>query len=666
MKKFLVSIIAISVVTSAMAASTLASGGENKSATSSATYRAGSLRVNKGVTETATASSSAAKKTEIGRLGSVKTISMKTSGSNTSGTGSSNNNNSGSSNNSNTGALTSQIQEQLRNIDTRLTATYDTAYAAASEVLAAKEAIRQMQNNLTTIEANIAGLQTSNESDISDLEQSISNLQSELTRLDNSLTDKVSSSTVSGLSSRILELENRTGAFANAGYLTSDDLSELRSNINDALGAIRTLQQEKIGADAIANFATEEYVNTKTNDMATHSWTNYKFDDRIGNIGDSNVKNYVDSSSAAVEESARRLVSDAKTDAITAAKEYTNEKVANLAVQQDVASAIADMATQTFVDNRIGFDAGRPVTVKQYVDNATNDMATHNWVNLKIGQIGEGVDVKGYVDGRFDDAADPTNPNGWGHHISELEVGQAELEATVADLDARTNPDTPGTPAYILGHEFADAMAELGQLDREVSDIDVTLNGGNGSQGLADRVSTIENNQENFATVELLNTTKNNLKTYITANMQKADANAAAIADIPNNYASKEQLQQAQDKMVEKQTFNNYMTAASNKFLPKAEFGTEFNNEVTSALTASGSNPLKDKFADVDTAVGLKANADDISASALKATVADILQDPAISSLVAVQVAPLLEYDNNTNHIGASTIAQNDAASMLK
>ena len=71
MKKFLVSIIAISVATGAMAASTLVSSGENKSAPS-ATYRAGSLRANKGVTESVI-TTPAAKNQEIGRIGTIST-----------------------------------------------------------------------------------------------------------------------------------------------------------------------------------------------------------------------------------------------------------------------------------------------------------------------------------------------------------------------------------------------------------------------------------------------------------------------------------------------------------------------------------------------------------------------------------------------------------------
>ena len=114
MKKFLVSIIAISVATSALAASTLVSSGDSKSTQSVAAHRAGSLRVNNKVASDNSVVKSAARNNEIGRIGSIKTIgAIKTSSGSGTNSGTTGGTNAGTSG-TNSGALTNAaIQSQM-------------------------------------------------------------------------------------------------------------------------------------------------------------------------------------------------------------------------------------------------------------------------------------------------------------------------------------------------------------------------------------------------------------------------------------------------------------------------------------------------------------------------------------------------------------------------
>ena len=407
MKKFLVSIIAISVATGAMAASTLVSSGDSKSTQSVAAHRAGSLRVNNKVASDNSVVKSAARNNEIGRIGSIKTIgAIKTSSGSGTNSGTTGGTNAGTSG-TNSGALTNAaIQSQMDALSVRIDTAYDAAALAADSVIEAKRTINDIKVNLDTIESNIATLQATSDADVSTLTERLTTLAA------NSVQMSEFNQQVGTLNQ---EIENVKGKTEQLSGLTSSDISDLQNRVTGALSTIENMQNTlatKIDSGAIANMATLQNVaDAKDAAMrytdAAKAGANTYTDSKIGNIGSyASAKEYADA-------------------AKTGANAYTDTKT-------------TDMATKTFVNNRIGLDdaTGRTIgrdsapTVKEYVD--AKDNSTRGWVSDSVVGPIQNATVKAYIDGKFNDAADPNNENGWAHHIGEL---NSALQATQAEME---------------------------------------------------------------------------------------------------------------------------------------------------------------------------------------------------------------------------------------
>ena len=641
MKKFLVSIIAISVVTSAMAASTLVSSGDSKSTQSVAAHRAGSLRVNNKVASDNSVVKSAARNNEIGRIGSIKTIgAIKTSSGSGTNSGTTGGTNAGTSG-TNSGALTNAaIQSQMDALSVRIDTAYDAAALAADSVIEAKRTINDIKVNLNTIESNIATLQATSDADVSTLTESITTLQGNLGTLEQRLTTLAANSVqMSEFNQQVgtlnQEIENVKGKTEQLSGLTSSDISDLQNRVTGALSTIENMQNTlatKIDSGAIANMATLQNVaDAKDAAMrytdAAKAGANTYTDSKIGNIGSyASAKEYADA-------------------AKTGANAYTDTKT-------------NDMATKTFVNNRIGLDdvTGRTIgrdsapTVKEYVD--AKDNSTRGWVSDSVVGPIQDATVKAYIDGKFNDAADPNNENGWAHHIGELnsalQATQAEMEemgssnsntnsglaGRISDLEAQNSIfmgrfDDLNTAQQQNASEIANQAARLDARVENLKTYFNTLDAGTVKlnqfdAALANKVSNdvfgnytnavaanyVRNDALNnklketdayvtltanvdaipasiaatYMTKEDAATDKNNLKNLITANTNQI-AQKMNSADFAEKLAADTVFKNVQTNLAAAATkaeLQNYATTATlqEKYLEKQDFSTEFNAAV--------------------------------------------------------------------------------------
>lgn len=634
MKKFLVSIIAISVATGAMAASTLVSSGENKSAPS-ATYRAGSLRANKGGTESVI-TTPAAKNQEIGRIGTISTKKITVSSNKNTGgtTGGTQTGTGSSSTTANAGAMTNAaIQQQLDAFDARINRVYDTASLAANSVVEAQRTINEIKVKLETTEGHVTTLENASGADISEINQGIANLQNRLERLDNGLTEKVSLSAfnerVTDLNTQITQLESRTGQLANAGYLTPADITELRTQLAGANATIETMQGIlAIKADKadITDMATrqevaiakQEAMNEALNyaDAAkagANRYTDSKVNDTIG--FDGTVKQYVDAKVGTGDNVSAKDYTDAKvgdTGSYASARAYTDAKTSG-------------MATKTFVNNRIGLDeaTGRTLdmdstpTVKEYVDG--KDVNLRAWVGEDVvGAIGN-KKVKEYIDDKFDDAADPENPNGWGSHFKEVNNGLLALGAEYQSDKQQNNENNENATSRITALEQGQEQtnenlrAETERLDGRVESMKGYFNGLNTSFNAlnADAVKKSTFNDE-LIMANAYNTLKNDV-----------------------------------DAKVSNEVFGNYTNAVAAKYKTKEDALTDINN-LTNLITAN-TNQINLKMNSADFATQLAADTEfqklqtDLTNAATKAELNDAKADIADTYASKTAVTKLQE-----------------------
>lgn len=669
MKKFLVSIIAISVATGAMAASTLVSSGENKSAPS-ATYRAGSLRANKGVTESVI-TTPAAKNQEIGRIGTISTKKITVSSNkNTGGTTGGTQTGGSSSNNTNAGAMTNAaIQQQLDAFDARINRVYNTASLAADSVVEAQRTINEIKVKLETTEGHVTTLENTSGADISEINQGIANLQNRLERLDNGLTEKVSLSAfnerVTDLNTQITQLESRTGQLANAGYLTPADITELRTQLAGANATIETMQGIlAIKADKadITDMATrqevaiakQEAMNEALNYAdAAKAGANTYTDSKIGNIGSyASAKEYADAAKAG-------------------ANAYTNTKT-------------NDMATKTFVNNRIGLDdvtggilgVDTTPTVKQYVDS--KDGSTRNWVSDNVVGPIQNATVKAYIDGKFDNAADPDNPNGWGSHFKEvndalLVLGQENKDnkdrIDAIDKDNKDNKDTIDA----LDKDNKDNKDRIDALDQDNKDNKERINTlDQDNKNNKDNIEALDKEQkENAASLgesigklnedygkldERITTNTNELKQKLdTANFASELGKTDAFINLDKSVKEKMDVASFDSILSSNDTFKGLQQKAAdteNALKNKLDinsFGTELSNNAMFANVQQDLNSTKTGLANATAA--LKDKADASTVTQLSDTVAAIPSTYATKSDVASTYATKSAVDNLNSSI---------------
>lgn len=580
MKKFLVSIIAISVATSAMAASTLVSSGDSKSTQSVAAHRAGSLRVNNKVASDNSVVKSAARNNEIGRIGSIKTIgAIKTSSGSGTNSGTTGGTNAGTSG-TNSGALTNAaIQSQMDALSVRIDTAYDAAALAADSVIEAKRTINDIKVNLDTIESNIATLQATSDADVSTLTESITTLQGNLGTLEQRLTTLAANSVqMSEFNQQVgtlnQEIENVKGKTEQLSGLTSSDISDLQNRVTGALSTIENMQNTlatKIDSGAIANMATLQNVAdakdaaVRYTDAAKADANTYT-DSKIGNIGSyASAKEYADA-------------------AKTGANAYTDTKT-------------TDMATKTFVNNRIGLDdaTGRTIgrdsapTVKEYVD--AKDNSTRGWVSdTVVGPIQDAT-VKAYIDGKFNDAADPNNENGWAHHIGEL---NSALQATQAEMEEMGSSNS-NTNSGLAGR-ISDLEAQNSIFMDRFDDLD-TAQQQNASE-IANQAARLDARVENlktyFNTLDAGTVKKDKFNEELTAASAYGTLKANVDA-IPATYVTKTSMDNALANKVSNDVFGNYTNAVAANYVRN--------------------DALNNKLKETDAYVTLTANVDAIPAS---------------------------------------------------
>lgn len=641
MKKFLVSIIAISVATGAMAASTLVSSGENKSAPS-ATYRAGSLRANKGVTESVI-TTPAAKNQEIGRIGTISTKKITVSSNkNTGGTTGGTQTGGSSSNNTNAGAMTNAaIQQQLDAFSLRIDRAYDAASLAADSVVSAQNVINGMRDDLEDVKNHITSLQGDSDTNITELVSRIETLQRNLNGLEGNL-NTLSANTVAlntftqqvgTLNQKIEDVKGTTEQLTNAGYLTPASISDLTSRVDNAIATIGTMQETLATKVDIANMATQQYVNDAKQaamnyadeaKAVANSYTDIKVSSSIGSnneaikqyvdakvgTGDSvSAKDYIDTTIAAkVGEIVPYASAKAYTDAAKAgANAYTNTKTNDM---------------KTYVDGRIGFDegtgrtllgiTGSVPTVKEYVDG--KDTNVRNWVSDNVVGPIQNATVKAYIDGKFDDAADPENPNGWGSHFKEVNNGLLALGAEYQSDKQQNNENNENATSRITALEQGQEQtnenlrAETERLDGRVESMKGYFNGLNTSFNAlnADAVKKSTFNDE-LITANAYNTLKNNVEANYVRNdalnnkLKETDAYVAlssSVEAIPDTYMTKE-AENNLKSLITANTNQINLKMNSADFATQLAADTEFQKLQTDLTNAATKAELNDAKADI-------------------------------------------------------------------
>ena len=680
MKKFLVSIIAISVATGAMAASTLVSSGENKSAPS-ATYRAGSLRANKGVTESVI-TTPAAKNQEIGRIGTISTKKITVSSNkNTGGTTGGTQTGGSSSNNTNAGAMTNAaIQQQLDAFSLRIDRAYDAASLAADSVVSAQNVINGMRDDLEDVKNHITSLQGDSDTNITELVSRIETLQRNLNGLEGNL-NTLSANTVAlntftqqvgTLNQKIEDVKGTTEQLTNAGYLTPASISDLTSRVDNAIATIGTMQETLATKMDIANMATQQYVNDAKQaamnyadeaKAVANSYTDIKVSSSIGSNNEA-IKQYVDakvgtgdnvSAKDYIDTTIAAKVGD--TGSYASARAYTDAKTSG-------------MATKTFVNNRIGLDdvtggilgIDTTPTVKQYVDS--KDGSTRNWVSDNVVGPIQNATVKAYIDGKFDDAADPENPNGWGSHFKEVNDGLLVLGQSVdaLDKDNKENKDN--------NKENKDRIDALDQDNKDNKERIDTLDQDNKNN--KDNIEALDKEQkENAASLgesigklnedygkldERITTNTNELKQKLdTANFASELGKTDAFINLDKSVKEKMDVASFDSILSNNETFKGLQqnaAATENALKNKLDinsFGTELSNNAMFANVQQDLNSTKTGLANATAA--LKDKADASTVTQLSDTVAAIPSTYATKSDVASTYATKSAVDNLNSSI---------------